>query len=90
MTHPLPSSCERAILEQFLKAEAMALWAVRSAQVQEVPPAVLEFLRRHEEEEAQHLKQFELLLGLVCPVNGGSSRCISTGTKPWDWSSQRC
>ena len=63
MTHPLPSSCERAILEQFLKAEAMALWAVRSAQAQDVPSGVLQFLRRHEEEEAQHLKQFELLLG---------------------------
>jgi len=63
MTHSLPSTCERAILEQFLKAEAMALWAVRSAQVQDVPPVVLQFLRRHEEEEAQHLKQFELLLG---------------------------
>ena len=64
MPHPLPSSCERAILEQFLKAEAMALWAVRSAQAQDVPPAVLKFLRHHEEEEAQHLKQFELLLGV--------------------------
>jgi len=64
MTHPLPSSCERAILEQFLKAEAMALWAVRSAQAQDVPPGVLQFLRRHEEEEAEHLKQFELLLGV--------------------------
>ena len=64
MTHPLPSSCERAILEQFLKAEAMALWAVRSAQAQDVPPAVLKFLRQHEEEEAKHLKQFELLLGV--------------------------
>ncbi|NWF72742.1 MAG: hypothetical protein HXY51_06805 [Nitrospirae bacterium] len=63
MTYPLPSVCERAILEQFLKAEAMALWAVRSAQAQDVPPVVLQFLRRHEEEEAQHLKQFELLLG---------------------------
>ncbi len=63
MIYPLPSSCERAILEQFLKAEAMALWAVRSAQVQNVPSAVLQFLRRHEEEEAEHLKQFELLLG---------------------------
>jgi hypothetical protein len=60
----LPSSCERAILEQFLKAEAMALWAVRSAQAQDVPHDVLQFLRRHEEEEAQHLKQFELLLGV--------------------------
>ncbi len=64
MTHPLPFSCERAILEQFLKAEAMALWAVRSAQVQDVPRGVLKFLRRHEEEEAQHLKQFERLLGV--------------------------
>jgi hypothetical protein len=64
MIHPLPSSCERAILEQFLKAEAMALWAVRAAQAQDVPPGVLQFLRRHEEEEAQHLKQFELLLGM--------------------------
>jgi hypothetical protein len=63
MAYPLPSSCERAILEQFLKAEAMALWTVRSAQAQDVPPGVLEFLRRHEEEESQHLKQFELLLG---------------------------
>jgi len=41
----------------------MALWAVRSAQAQDVPAAALKFLRRHEEEEAQHLKQFELLLG---------------------------
>lgn len=63
MTYPLPSVCERAILEQFLKAEAMALWAVRSAQAQDVPPVALQFLRRHEEEEAQHLKQFEQLLG---------------------------
>lgn len=63
MIYPLPSACERAILEQFLKAEAMALWAVRSAQAQDVPAAALKFLRRHEEEEAQHLKQFELLLG---------------------------
>ncbi len=42
----------------------MALWAVRSAQAQDVPPGVLQFLRRHEEEEAQHLKQFEQLLGV--------------------------
>lgn len=63
MLHQLPASCEKAILEQFLKAEAMALWAVRSAQAQDVPVRVLRFLRRHEEEEAQHLKQFELLLG---------------------------
>jgi hypothetical protein len=64
MTYPLPSSCERAILEQFLKAESMALWAVRSAQAQDVPHRVLQVLRRHEEEEAQHLKQFEVLLGV--------------------------
>ena len=63
MTPQLPFICERAILEQFLKAEAMALWAVRSAQAQDVPSGVLEFLRRHEEEEAEHLKQFERLLG---------------------------
>ena len=42
----------------------MALWAVRSAQAQDVPPDVLQFMRRHEEEEAAHLKQFELLLGV--------------------------
>jgi hypothetical protein len=46
----------------------MALWAVRAAQAQDVPPAVLEFLRRHEEEEALHLKQFELLLGTSSPA----------------------
>jgi hypothetical protein len=64
MIYSLPPTCERAILEQFLKAEAMALWAVRAAQAQDVPSGVLQFLRRHEEEEAQHLKQFELLLGM--------------------------
>lgn len=60
----LPASCETALLERFLKAEAMALWSVRSAQAKEVPPGVLEFLRRHEEEEAQHLKEFEARLGV--------------------------
>jgi hypothetical protein len=64
MSYLLPSSCERAILKQFLKAEAMALWAVRAAQAQDVPAGALQFLRRHEEDEAQHLKQFELLLGI--------------------------
>ena len=59
----LPPSCETALLERFLKAEAMALWAVRSAQAKEVPPGVLTFLRRHEEEEAKHLKEFETRLG---------------------------
>jgi len=59
----LPASCETALLERFLKAEAMALWSVRAAQAKDVPSGVLEFLRRHEEEEAQHLKEFETRLG---------------------------
>ena len=37
-------------------------WLVRSAQAQDVPPGVLQFLRRHEEEESLHLQQFEQLL----------------------------
>jgi hypothetical protein len=60
---PLPQTCERALLEQFLKAESMALRLVRSAQAQDVPAEVLRFLRRHEEEEDRHLRQFEDLLG---------------------------
>jgi len=60
----LPPSCETALLERFLKAEAMALWAVRSAQAKDVPPGVLSFLLRHEEEEAKHLKEFEARLGV--------------------------
>ena len=60
----LPSSCETALLERFLKAEAMALWAVRSAKAKDVPPSVLSFLLRHEEEEAKHLKEFETRLGV--------------------------
>jgi hypothetical protein len=55
------------LLERFLKAEAMALWAVQSAQVQQihdVPPHVLPFLRRQEEEEAGHLREFERRLGV--------------------------
>ncbi len=60
---PLPRECEPALLERFLKAEAMALWAVRSAQGQEVPTHVHNFLRRHEQDEAAHLQQFESLLG---------------------------
>ena len=51
------------MLEQFLKAESMALRLVRSAQAKNVPPGVLRFLRRHEEEEDRHLQQFEQLLG---------------------------
>jgi hypothetical protein len=41
----LPSSCETALLERFLKAEAMALWSVRAAQAKDVPAGVLQFLR---------------------------------------------
>jgi hypothetical protein len=59
----LPRSCERALLERFLKAEAMALWSVRAGQASAVPSHVRAFLRRHEQEEQRHLKQFELLLG---------------------------
>jgi len=61
----LPQSCEQALLKRFLKAEAMALWAVQSAQAQDVPSHVLPFLRRHEEEEAEHLKEFERRLGVL-------------------------
>ena len=59
----LPLSCERALLERFLKAEAMALWSVRASQLAHVPLHVLAFLRRHEAEEQAHLKQFESMLG---------------------------
>ena len=63
--HPcrLPPSCESALLERFLKAEAMALWAVRASQLQEVPANVHTFLRRHEADERKHLAQFETLVG---------------------------
>ncbi len=63
MSIRLPQECEPALLEQFLKAEAMALWAVRSAQLQQVPPHVSTFLRQHEEDEQQHLAQFETMIG---------------------------
>lgn len=42
----------------------MALWSVKAAQAKDVPPGVLQFLRRHEEEEAEHLKEFESRLGV--------------------------
>ncbi|WP_455378543.1 hypothetical protein [Petrachloros mirabilis] len=64
MALALSASCETALLERFLKAEAMALWSVRAAQARAVPPGVLEFLKRHEEEEAEHLKEFESRLGV--------------------------
>lgn len=59
----LPRICEQALLEQFLRAEAMALWAVRSAQWQDLPVNVRTFLQRHEADERDHLAQFESLLG---------------------------
>jgi hypothetical protein len=59
----LPPECEPALLERFLKAEAMALRAVRAAQCQDVPPNVQAFLRRHERDEQDHLRQFESLVG---------------------------
>src|SRR6185312_16252257 len=73
----LPPTCETALLERFLKAEAMALWAVRSAQAKDVPPGVLSFLRRHEEEEAKHLKEFETRLGVQSHVRGKLPRMPS-------------
>jgi hypothetical protein len=63
----LPVSCESALLERFLKAEAMALWAVRSAQQQHLPPHVQLFLRQHEKDEREHLKQFESMIGHLSP-----------------------
>jgi len=65
MTMNLPQTCERALLERFLKAEAMILWAVRAAQTKDVPQEVLRFLQQHEEEESRHLRQFEDLLGIT-------------------------
>jgi hypothetical protein len=63
MSIRLPPECEPALLERFLKAEAMALWTVRSARLQDVPPNVYTFLRKHEEDEQQHLAQFETMIG---------------------------
>jgi len=59
----LTPDCESAVFELFLKAEAMALWAVRSAQLQPVPSHVRTFLRKHEADEENHLRRFEALLG---------------------------
>ncbi len=58
------ASLERALLDRFLRAEAMAMWAVRSAQAH-APPRALAFLRRHEEEEREHLRRFEELTGVA-------------------------
>ena len=73
----LPPSCEIALLERFLKAEAMALWAVRSAQSKDVPPGVLSFLLRHEEEEAKHLSEFEARLGVQSHIRAKLPRMPS-------------
>lgn len=62
MSTALPPTCERAILERFLRAEAMAMYSVRSAQ-EGAPARVLPFLRRHDAEEQAHLRQFEALTG---------------------------
>ncbi|OQW37614.1 MAG: hypothetical protein A4E19_13125 [Nitrospira sp. SG-bin1] len=63
MSIRLPPECETALLERFLKAEAMALWTVRSARVQDVPLNVSVFLRKHEEDEQEHLARFEAMIG---------------------------
>ena len=44
----LPQTCERALLERFLRAEAMALWAGRAAQTQNLPRHVQTFPQRPE------------------------------------------
>ena len=75
----LPSTCERALLERFLRAESMALWAVRAAQTQHLPPHVQTFLQRHETDEQDHLRQFEGLLGTT------SQRASMLPTVPSQW-----
>lgn len=59
----LPPECEPFLLERFLKAEAMALWAVRAAQLRDVPANVQAFLKQHEADEEEHLQHFETLVG---------------------------
>jgi len=75
----LPASCERALLERFLRAEAMALWAVRAAQTQQLPRHVQTFLQRHETDEQDHLRQFEGMLGTL------SQRPAALPTVPSQW-----
>jgi hypothetical protein len=75
----LPQSCERALLERFLRAEAMALWAVRAAQTQNLPRHVHLFLQRHETDEQDHLRQFESMLGAT------SQRPPSLPVVPSQW-----
>lgn len=59
----------------------MALSLVRSAQAQDVPPGVLRFLRRHEEEEDRHLRQFEQLLGTAS--RGGDRETLPRVPNQW-------
>ncbi len=75
----LPAICERALLERFLRAEAMALWAVRAAQTQQLPRHVQTFLQRHETDEQDHLRQFEGMLGTM------SQRPATLPTVPSQW-----
>lgn len=75
----LPADCERALLERFLRAEAMALWAVRAAQTQQLPRHVQTFLARHETDEQDHLRQFEGMLGTM------SQRPATLPTVPSQW-----
>ena len=75
----LPQTCERALLERFLRAEAMALWAVRAAQTQNLPRHVQTFLQRHETDEQDHLRQFEGMLGTT------SQRAPTLPTVPSQW-----
>jgi hypothetical protein len=75
----LPVTCERALLERFLRAEAMALWAVRAAQTQNLPRHVHEFLQRHETDEQDHLRRFESMLGTT------SHRPPALPTVPSQW-----
>ncbi len=75
----LPATCERALLERFLRAEAMALWAVRAAQTQQLPRHVQRFLQRHETDEQEHLRQFEAMLGTI------SQRPSTLPTVPSQW-----
>ncbi|MBA2487084.1 MAG: ferritin-like domain-containing protein [Nitrospira sp.] len=75
----LPPTCEQALLERFLRAEAMALWAVRAAQTQNLPRHVQMFLQRHETDEQDHLRQFESMLGAI------SQRPPTLPTVPTQW-----
>lgn len=75
----LPATCERALLERFLRAEAMALWAVRAARTQHLPRHVQTFLQRHETDEQDHLHQFEGVLGTT------SQRPPTLPTVPSQW-----